>query len=288
MSFFRWPLSEHSFWSDALGLDIMRNPVPILLYHAVTTNPATWIAPFAVSPATFAAHMDVVVASGRRPLTISQYIDGLRGKFLIPSRAVVITVDDGFADFAENVLPALVDRKMSSTLYMTTGAFADRENDCVLPAARMLRSADLPGLEASGVEIGAHSHTHRQLDLLPNHIVAYELKRSGTLLAEILGHDIRSFAYPHGYWRSSMRRLVVNAGFDSACGVGEAFSSGKDHPLALSRLMIRSDTDVAKVRQWMYQSDAKVISPSCRILACGWRQYRRAKQLKGSRMGFPL
>ena len=32
----------------------------------------------------------------------------------------------------------------------------------------MLRYTDLPVLEAAGVEIGAHSHTHRQIDLLPD------------------------------------------------------------------------------------------------------------------------
>ena len=56
----------------------------------------------------------------------------------------------------------------------------------------MLRYADLAGLEAAGVEIGAHSHTHRQLDLLPERAVAAELTRSSTTLAEALGHRIRS------------------------------------------------------------------------------------------------
>jgi peptidoglycan/xylan/chitin deacetylase (PgdA/CDA1 family) len=256
------------------------NPVPVLVYHAVAADPPSWIAPFAVSPATFSAHLDAVVASRRQPLTVSQYVDGLQGNAILPPRPVLITVDDGFADFANNALPALSDRNLPSTLYVTTGALADRVNECVLPAADMLRSADLPGLEAAGVEIGAHSHTHRQLDLLPDRAVTGELSRSRALLAEMLGHRIRSFAYPHGYWRAGVRRLVSEAGFDSACAVGEAFSSSRDHPLAISRLMVRADTDAFMVTQWMRTSGASVLSRQHRVLAWGWRQYRRAEHLR--------
>jgi peptidoglycan/xylan/chitin deacetylase (PgdA/CDA1 family) len=254
----------------------MVNPVPILLYHSITDDPDDWIAPFAVSPATFAAHMDAVVASGRQPLTVSQYADGLRGGSALPTRPVLITFDDGFADFASNALPALVARKLPSTLYVTTGALADRAYECVLPQAAMLRSADLTGLEAAGVEIGAHSHTHRQLDLLPAREVAAELSRSGDLLAQILGHPVRSFAYPHSYWRPLVRRLVAGAGFDSACAVGNALSSGRDHLLALSRLMIRSDISPDLLGAWLDGSGVRAIPRHRRVLAFGWRQYRRA------------
>ena len=256
----------------------MVSPVPILLYHAICDDPPSWIAPFAVSPAVFAAHLDAVVASGRQPLTVSQYVDGLRGAAVLPPRPVLITVDDGFADFAGNALPALAARKLPSTLYVTTGALADQARECVLPPAAMLRSADLAGLEAAGVEIGAHSHTHRQMDLLPAREVAAELSRSGDLLAQVLGHRVRSFAYPHSYWRARVRGLVGAAGYDSACAVGNALSSGRDHPLALSRLMVRAGTGAATVAAWLDGSGAHVISRQHRVLAFGWRQYRRARQ----------
>ena len=255
----------------------MLNSVPVLLYHAVSADPPSWIAPFAISPSTFSAHLDAVTSSGRQPLTVSQYVDGLFGNTVLPPRPVLITVDDGFADFAHNALPALAERNLPSTLYVTTGALADQDNECVLPAADMLRGADLPRLEAADVEIGAHSHTHRQLDLLPERAVAAELSRSGAMLADMLGHRIRSFAYPHGYWSARVRRLVGEAGFDSACAVGEAFSSARDHPLALSRLMVRASTDASTVETWMRTSGAHVLSRQRRVLAFSWRQYRRAR-----------
>lgn len=253
---------------------------PILLYHSVCADPPEWIAPFTVSPEIFSAHLDAVLASGRQPLTVSQYADGLRGADDFPSRAVLITVDDGFADFADNALPALANRRIPSTLYVTTGALADCRHDSVLPPARMLRAADLPGLEAERVEIGAHSHTHRQMDILPVREVKRELSLSGVLLSERLGHRIRSFAYPHGYWRRPVLQLVEEAGFDSACAVGNSLSSADDRMLALPRLMVMAHTDALTVAAWLEGSKPPVTSRSYRASAFAWRQYRRAASMR--------
>jgi peptidoglycan/xylan/chitin deacetylase (PgdA/CDA1 family) len=249
---------------------------PILLYHSVCADPPDWIAPYSVSPETFSAHLDAVTASGRQPLTVSQYADGLRGAAALPQAAVLITFDDGFADFAESALPALADRKIPSTLYVTTGALADGRQESVLPPARMLRSGDLKDLETAGVEIGSHTHTHRQLDILPARDVEHELSLSTGLLAGTLGHGIRSLAYPHGYWRRPMLPLVRKAGFDSACAVGNALSSAAGEVLTLPRLMVGSGTDARVVAAWLAGSGPPVTARSYRASAFAWRQYRRA------------
>lgn len=249
---------------------------PILVYHSVCTDPPDWIAPYSVSPRTFCAHLDAVAASGRQPLTVSQYVDGLRGAATLPPAVVLITFDDGFADFADYALPALADREMPGTLYVTTGALADKRQESVLPAARMLRSTDLPELETGGVEIGSHSRTHRQMDILPDREVEHELSLSGRVLAETLGHSIRSFAYPHGYWRRRILPVIRTAGYDSACAVGNALSRAHDEVLTLPRLMVRADTDARAVAAWLAESGPPVTARSYRASAFAWRQYRRA------------
>jgi peptidoglycan/xylan/chitin deacetylase (PgdA/CDA1 family) len=190
---------------------------------------------------------------------------------------VIITVDDGFADFADNALPALTERGLVSTLYVTTGALYGWARETVLPTATMLACADLPGLESEGVEIGAHSHTHRQMDLLTEREAAAELGRSRGLLADALGRPIRSFAYPHGHWKPRMLRQVEEFGFDSACAVGNALSGEHDHPLALSRLTVRAETSLSTVTSWL--SGAGAALPRHRMLTFGWRQYRRITNL---------
>jgi peptidoglycan/xylan/chitin deacetylase (PgdA/CDA1 family) len=256
--------------------------VPVLAYHSIADDPEPWIAPFAVTPTVFARHLDAVLASGRVPITVSQYADGIAGRCVLPERPVLITVDDGFADFVRHALPALSERGICSTLYVTTGALADGGHESVLPPAAMLSSAQLLEIESADVEIGAHSHTHRQMDLIPNAEVAAELSRSARILADRLGHEVRSFAYPHGYWSPRVRRRVSEAGFDSACTVGESFSAAADHRLTLSRIMVRAGTTEATVATWMTGRGARTVQRP-RALAFGWRQARRAQQLRGTR-----
>ena len=50
------------------------NAVPILLYHSVSDDPPDWIAPYTVTPSTFARHLDLVVDSGRPVMNLSQFV----------------------------------------------------------------------------------------------------------------------------------------------------------------------------------------------------------------------
>lgn len=251
------------------------DPIPVLLYHSVSEDPPAWIAPFAVTPDMFGRHLEEVVASGRTAITVSQLADGIRGLARLPERPVVITADDGFADFAENAVPALARRNLPSTLYVSTGSVYGSAFESALPPARMIAWSQVAELEEAGVEIGAHSHTHRQLDLLSLREVTDELRKSGDLLAASLGHPIRSFAYPHGYWRRAVREQVVSAGYESACGVGNSLSSRLDHLYSLARLMVTSTTSPGLVGSWLRGTSAPVGPGGRRLRAWGWRQYRR-------------
>ena len=131
---------------------------------------------------------------------MSQLADGLQGKAELPARPVLITADDGFADFADNAIPALAERKLPSTLYVTTGALAGRRQESVLPPADMLRAVDLPGLAAAGLEIGAH-YTHRQMDLLSENQIADEFLHSLTCCSLWgLCHTHHLWYEPMEYW----------------------------------------------------------------------------------------
>ena len=48
----------------------MMTTIPILRYHSVSTDPAPWTAPYAVAPATFARHVELITASGGTAMTL--------------------------------------------------------------------------------------------------------------------------------------------------------------------------------------------------------------------------
>ena len=133
--------------------------VPILLYHAVDDSPPGWIAPFTVKPEVLYRHLDLIAALGCQPLTVTEMADRLQPGRAWPDRPVVITFDDGFADVASVVAPALAARGFPATVYVTTGALSAGPT-CTphrLPQAAMLRWDQLSALEAGGIELGAHT-----------------------------------------------------------------------------------------------------------------------------------
>ncbi len=251
--------------------------VPILLYHSINDSPPSWIAPFTVRPAAFARHLDLIAGLGCQPITVSQMADGLASAPPWPERPVVITLDDGFADTASIVAPALVGRGFPATLYVTTGALSGGPAPVChrLPPAAMLTWAQLPYLEQGGIEIGAHTLTHPALDTLPLPMSRREIRDSKARLEEALGHGVRSFAYPHGHHDRRVATLVRQAGFDSACAVKNRLSGVADDRFALARLTVMASTTPETLARWLVGCGAPLGSPRRRLRTRAGRQYRR-------------
>jgi peptidoglycan/xylan/chitin deacetylase (PgdA/CDA1 family) len=245
--------------------------VPVLVYHAITETPGTRIAPFTVTPSAFERHLDLVVAAGRRSATFSELTDG--GP-VAPS--VVITFDDGYADF-RGALPALQARSLVATLYVTTGWLDGGPNEPG-PSDAMLSWSELPELDAAGVEVGAHSHSHPQLDTLAPGVLRDELRRPKDLLEDALGHAVPSFAYPHGYHGPRVRRSTREAGYRSAAAVRNALHSPGEDRFAVSRLMLTSTTTDAQLAAWL-DGDTAVAPRRESMGTIGWRVYRRGRAL---------
>lgn len=254
-------------------------PVPVLVYHSVSFDPPSWLRPYTVTPPSFAEHLDLIMDHGFTPLTISDLVEGFTGVRPLPPRPMAITFDDGYADFADAALPAMRARGIRSTLYVTTGSLRDKpvQSSPLLPAAHMLSWRQLADLEEAGVELGAHTHSHPQLDAIPARSAAEEVCQSKAVLEEELGHQVLSFAYPHGYWSRRVRQIVVDAGFRSACAVGNSLSSTDDDPMTLARLMLHSSTPTTALCAWLRGTGAPVAPFPQRPRTRAWRYWRQGR-----------
>jgi peptidoglycan/xylan/chitin deacetylase (PgdA/CDA1 family) len=145
----------------------------------------------------------------------------------------------------------------------------------------MLRWDQLGELETAGVEIGAHSETHSHLDVMPLSAAEREIRCSKARLEDVLGHRVRSFAYPHGYHNEAVAALVRQAGFESACAVINAFSSSDDDRFALARLTVRAHTPLHRVTSWLAGQGMPVSTPHRRLSTRMWRLYRRFSHVNG-------
>ena len=262
--------------------------VPILIYHSISGDPMALIRSLAVDEHTFADHLDMVASRGLTSLTVSEFLAAAdRADAKVLEQSVVITFDDGFADFASAALPALQDRGLRATLFITTGLLRDGSAAPIDGeiAQHMLAWPQLAELRALDVELGAHSHSHPHLDTLSRRHAREEIVRSKSLLEDALAAPVSTFAYPHGYSSRRVRGLVRDAGFRGACAVKNAFSADDDDRFALSRLMVRADTGPEEIGDWLDRRGAPITPRRDAPRTRAWRGYRRARALLTRRPG---
>jgi len=107
----------------------------ILIFHRVLRQPDALL-PNEPDAAAFAALMDLV-ASGFNPLPLPEAVDRLRRSSL-PSRALCVTFDDGYANNLEVAQPILAARRIPATVFVAPGYLDGGRmfNDTVIEAIR--------------------------------------------------------------------------------------------------------------------------------------------------------
>lgn len=259
----------------------MTFPIPILLYHSVSETGSPQFREWTIHPKDFDKHLHYLRQQQFTPMTITDLVTAIDSGTLQPSqRPVAITFDDGFVDFYANALPVLQKHECAATIYIVTeyvGAtsrWLSREGEGDKP---MMSWDQIGELDAAGIECGAHTRTHPQLDLIPVDRARDEITRSKAELEHHLGKPVTSFAYPHGHYDRVVRKLVIEAGFSSACGVKHAMSAPHDDRYSLGRIMIKRDTSVHDLKALLTSEELPVAQTQERLRTTLWRVVRRAK-----------
>jgi peptidoglycan/xylan/chitin deacetylase (PgdA/CDA1 family) len=210
--------------------------VPILMYHSVRDDPPPETAPLAVSPAVFADQMALLRDRGFTPVPL--------GTVDLPPKPICITFDDGYADFHTHALPVLESHGFPATVFVTTGWLDDAGPDAAgRPLDKMLTWAHVREVAAHDIAVAAHSHSHPQLDQLPDDALYEELSRSRLQLEDRLGVPVQTMAYPYGYSSARVRRAVRQAGYSSAYAVENRLAQGGDL-YAIPRLTVQRTTSL--------------------------------------------
>lgn len=159
---------------------------------------------------------------------------------------VVVTFDDGTADFVDSALPVLERYEVPATLYLSTRwvnegmSFWDDGTVLSWDGVREVTSTGL-------VTIGSHTHSHVLLDRLAPSEIDDELDRSIDLIGTNIGAEPRHFAYPKALSPSSAADAAVRARFDSAALAGTRPNLyGATDPFRLAR----SPIQVADGQRW--------------------------------------
>ncbi len=180
------------------------------MYHYIRVNPnPSDHAGFSLSvtPEMFHAQMDYLARQGFHVLTLHQAVEAIRLHRPLPARPVVLTFDDGYADFFSAAVPELRSHGFPATNFVVTG-FVGRPG---YMDWSQIRAAD-----ALGVTIGAHTVNHVALAGLAQARTLWEMRQSKLTLETMLGHPILDFAYPYGSFDASVVSQAQLLGFESA------------------------------------------------------------------------
>jgi len=153
---------------------------------------------------------------------------------------VVVTFDDGTADFVEFALPFLATHQVPATLYLATGLV---DGTVPLPpgAGRLSWAALREALSTGLVALGSHTHSHAVLDRLPASAVRDEVTRSVGLIEEHLGVAAEHFAYPKAVLARPDGETVIRERFRSAAVSGTKPNQyGRTDPYRLSRSPVQT------------------------------------------------
>lgn len=184
----------------------MNSTVNILMYHAISDAAG----PTNIDVATFRGQMDALAAGGYQPVSLVKLAAWHQGRDELPPRAIVITFDDGFADFGGQAAPILLDRGWSATVFLPTGHLGGPENWSVSDgsARQLLTWAQVENLAARGIDFGGHSVSHADLTKLVSTDLEREIRQSYQDIENHLGRAPIGFAPPYGRANGAVRAAI--------------------------------------------------------------------------------
>jgi peptidoglycan/xylan/chitin deacetylase (PgdA/CDA1 family) len=258
--------------------------VPALMYHEITTEP---LLPghLAVRPEIFAQHIGYLTGGDFTSLRASDLVRLRAHGELPPPKPVMLTFDDGFADVYDRALPLMADHGITATLYVTTGWIPGTRGPRAdgkargggLPDAGMLSWSQIQEIAGAGIEIGAHTQTHPELDQLGPDALRRELTDSKHELEDRLGMAVTGLSYPFGYSSRRVRGAARAAGYGSALAVGNRLIRRSDDEFALPRVTMGRSITLASFAQIVAAGRLPADYLRYRTLTAGWSVVRRAR-----------
>jgi peptidoglycan/xylan/chitin deacetylase (PgdA/CDA1 family) len=93
-------------------------------------------------------------------------------------------------------------------------------------------------MHAANITIGSHTLTHPKLPECGPDEMSREFAESKTRLEDILSHPVQHFAYPYGLYNDTVRTLVKQTGYLSACSTRSGFNNEETDPYELRRIEV--------------------------------------------------
>jgi peptidoglycan/xylan/chitin deacetylase (PgdA/CDA1 family) len=237
---------------DAGGMPRPR-PLRVLAYHALADTAGTGrFEPYGVRPEDFHRQIVTLQRAGYHFVSADEVVHFLHGAGGLPPRPVLLTFDDCYTSVLEHAAPLLKEHNIPAVAFAVTARLGQWNDWGRFSGAPRLPLLDVDGLRqlaGAGIEVGAHSRTHRPLPALSAADIADEVGGAREDLRAIDVGPVRLFAYPHGTSDERVRQAVATAGYQAAFSVAPGLVRQGSDPFRIARIEIFR-RDVGRRFRW--------------------------------------
>ncbi|USD60296.1 polysaccharide deacetylase family protein [Vibrio sp. SCSIO 43140] len=227
----------------------LRREMPVIMYHRFIDKDEdkNVFAPY-IHIDMFDKHLAMLKKQGFETLTFEDIADGRTIRRLEPGkRYIMITVDDGYVDNLELMLPVLKKYGFKATVYVVTGETFNRwdvETEQKERELDIMNAEQVRELSDSGyVEIGGHTLTHPRLSTLSYEQQKHEIENNKKELEAIIGKPMVSFAYPYGDHNEESKQLAGSLGYTYAVATDSGPLKFHQDRFQIRRIAIFPKTD---------------------------------------------
>ncbi|KXZ65224.1 poly-beta-1,6-N-acetyl-D-glucosamine N-deacetylase PgaB [Acinetobacter venetianus] len=255
----------------------------IIGYHEITDRKDALIPSYAVTSQQFSEHLDWLKNNGYHFINVDQLIKAHEGKYSLPSKPVLLTVDDGYQSFYQNAYPIIRAKKVPVVLAVVGSWLEPKESQKVdfggeaISRDKILSWKELKEMQSSGlVEIASHSyHLHQgivgnpQGNLEPAAITriydstskSYEsdehyqsrifqdLKKNNDLLKS---HGLRSprvMVWPYGRYNMQLVQTAKQLGMPITITLDDGADHAKQSLQNMSRILVQGNMSTSALAQ---------------------------------------
>ena len=260
------------------------NPtLTVIGYHEIINTENALIPEYAVSTTQFQQHIDWLKKNGFHFINVDQLIQAHQGKYSLPTKPVLLTVDDGYASFYQNAYPIIKANKIPVVLAVVGSWLEPKEDQSIdfsgeqIQRNQMLFWAELKEMQDSGlVEMASHSYNlHRgivgnpQGNLEPAAVtrlydpksasyeddshyqqrISNDFKQNNQLL---IAHGLKSpriMVWPYGHYNMQTVKIAKQLGMPVAISLDDGADSAKSSLGQLNRILIEGNMTTADLAQ---------------------------------------
>jgi len=220
--------------------------VPVLMYHYIRyadPNDKVGVG-LSVTPWEFSRQMDYLESHGYHTISLDELGANLLNDYILPSKPIVITFDDGYRDAYTEAYPILKAHGLKAVEFVITG---------FVGGASFLTWGEIKQMSDSGVfTFEAHTVDHYALTYLSDARALKEMTDSKNDLKNHLGYPINWIAYPYGNVDARIAKIATKAGFVGGFGTNFGSYLSRSAMFTLPRIRVGEESPQSLAKRLPY------------------------------------